>query len=114
MNRSNSIRTVLLCALISASSTFGVVQAAAPAPAPSVSVSYRDLDLSRPEDVGVLYHRLQQAAASVCPSVPKWELTRYPTYQRCVTAALDEAVLQVRSPELLALHRAGSDGHQRG
>jgi UrcA family protein len=78
---------------------------------PSVTVSYRDLDLARVGDVHTLYRRLQQAASDVCMPTPPKELSRYMQWQRCYRTALDSAVLEVRSPELLALYRAsGSSG----
>jgi UrcA family protein len=72
--------------------------------APAITVSYRDLDLSRPADVQALYRRLQHAAASVCMPVSQVELSRYMAWKRCYNSALDSAVLEVRSPELLALY----------
>ena len=43
-------------------------------------------------DAQLLYARLQQAAARVCPAAPPYELARYAAYQRCMNAALTVAV----------------------
>jgi UrcA family protein len=78
----------------------------------AVRVSYRDLNLSTPKDVQTLYRRLENAAASVCMQVPERELSRHLAYSRCYNAALDSAVMEVRSPELLALDRAARNGRE--
>jgi UrcA family protein len=58
-----------------------------------------------------LYRRLRQAASDVCMPASPAQLSRYMQWQRCYHTALDSAVLQVRSPELLALYRSsGSPG----
>jgi UrcA family protein len=58
----------------------------------AVTVSYQDLNLRQSADVRLLYARLQQAAARVCQAVPPYELARYAVYQRCINAALEQAV----------------------
>jgi UrcA family protein len=112
-NRLN-VLTVSLSALLGLAAATGVCTAKADE-APSVTVSYRDLDLARPQDVQKLYKRLKYAAASVCTPVPQQELSRYAKWQRCYNAALDSAVLEVPSPELLALYRSsGAAGAASG
>jgi UrcA family protein len=106
MHQPNRFRTLLLCSLAGLGPSLGAVQTASAADAGSVTVSYRDLNLSRHADVLILYRRLNNAAASVCMPVPHWELVRFAAYQRCVETVLDDAVRQVKSPELLALHRS--------
>jgi UrcA family protein len=110
LNRFNVI-TLTLTSLLG----FGAAMAAADADAapaadaPSVTVSYRDLDLTRSTDVQKLYRRLQHAAASVCSGEPAGEqFARHLAWQHCYNDALDSAVLQVRSPELLAFSHAQS------
>jgi|HubBroStandDraft_1064217.scaffolds.fasta_scaffold1000778_1 UrcA family protein len=71
----------------------------------SVTVHYRDLNLDRPADVARLYHRIAEAAASVCGArdlhvsqlVP-------PVYAPCISAAIARAVAQVDQPALSAYH----------
>jgi UrcA family protein len=105
INRFNVI-TLTLTSLLG----FGAAMAAADAEASTgrdVTVSYKDLDLSRPADVRTLYKRIENAAASACLEAPPTvELARHLAWERCYSAALDSAVMQVRSPELLALHRS--------
>ena len=108
LNRFNVI-TLTLTSLLG----FGAAMAASDAEATeateaqSVTVSYKDLDLSRSTDVQKLYKRLEHAAASVCLAEPAAEqFVRHLAWQHCYNDALDSAVLQVRSPELLALYRS--------
>jgi UrcA family protein len=104
-NRLNVI-TLTLTSLLG----FGAAMAAADADASTgrdVAVSYRDLDLSRPADVKTLYRRIEHAAASACLTAPPAaDLSRHLAWERCYSAAIDSAVMQVRSPELLALYRS--------
>jgi UrcA family protein len=104
-NRFNVI-TLTLTSLLG----FGAAMAAADATASTgrdVTVSYRDLDLARPADVRTLYKRIENAAASACLSAPSTaDLARHLAWERCYSAAIDSAVMQVRSPELLALYRS--------
>lgn len=105
--------SALLACLIGASALSAVTTQAAAA-MPEVVVHYADLDLGRPADVALLYQRLRTAAETVCTPVPSYELARFAAYQRCVGAVLEGAVSQVRSPALLALHRASTAREQRG
>jgi len=104
LNRFNVI-TLTLTSLLG----FGAAMAASDAEASNgrdVTVSYQDLDLSRAKDVRTLYARLEHAAASACLDEPAAaELSRHLAWEHCYSAALDSAVMQVRSPELLALYR---------
>jgi UrcA family protein len=105
-NRPN-VLTFTLSSLLGLAAAIGIGGGAQAAESPSITVSYRDLDLSRPADVQVLYHRLGKAAASVCMVEPaEWDLSRHLAWSRCYYSVLDSAVTEVRSPELLALYRA--------
>ena len=110
INRFNVI-TLTLTSLLG----FGAAMAAADAQAADAqaadaqraTVSYRDLDLSRSTDVQRLYQRLKHAARSVCLDEPSAEqFARHRAWQSCYDNSLDSAVMQVRSPELLALYRS--------
>lgn len=105
INRFNVI-TLTLTSLLG----FGGAMAAADAQAAEaqrVTVSYRDLDLSRSTDVQRLYQRLKHAARSVCLDEPAAEqFVRHRAWQGCYDHSLDSAVMQIRSPELLALYRS--------
>jgi UrcA family protein len=105
-NRPN-VLTFTLSSLLGLAAAIGIGGGAQAAETPSITVSYRDLDLSRPGDVKVLYHRLSQAASRVCMGEPaEWDLSRHLVWSRCYYAVLDSAVTEVRSPELLALYQA--------
>jgi len=103
---------VIILTLTSLLGFGAAVGAANCAQAAEVTVSYRDLNLSTPKDVQTLYRRLEQAASSVCNEVPRNELARYQAYTRCYNAALDAAVAEIRSPELLAVDRAARAGRE--
>src|ERR1700685_1480851 len=105
-NRAN-VLTFTLSSLLGLAAAVGIGGGAQAAESPSIRVSYRDLDLSRPADVQVLYHRLGRAAGRVCMRErAQWYLSRHLPWSRCYYAVLDSAVTEVRSPELLALYRA--------
>lgn len=104
--------TLTLTSLLGLGAAAGAVSCAQAAEAPSVTVSYRDLNLSRPTDVRTLYQRLERASAQVCGDMPSENLAQHLAYTRCYESALESAVLEVRSPELLALDRATHDGRQ--
>lgn len=91
MKRQGSVLVLSLCALSAALAAASSGSAGA-SDLPAVTVSYQDLNLRQSADVRLLYARLQQAAARVCPAVPPYELARYAIYQRCINAALNQAV----------------------
>jgi UrcA family protein len=70
-----------------------------------VRVTFADVNLSNPQGIATLYTRLQRAAAEVCGGAPDIrELERHTAWSKCVRAALDDAVVQVHSMGLAALH----------
>lgn len=76
---------------------------------PSVTVSYRDLDISKPWGLEVLYSRIQSAARGVCSlDQPPRELARAHAARTCYRSAVDNAVNQINRPMLTALHRVKS------
>jgi UrcA family protein len=102
--------TLTLTSLLGFGSAVGAASCAQAGEALAVTVSYQDLNLSSPADVQTLYRRLKRAASTVCTPAQTWELSRRLAYSRCYNAALDSAVMAVRSPELLALDRAARNG----
>ncbi len=92
--------SLALCAIAGSVLPLAVPQVSSAANAPSVAVSYRDLDLSRPADVRVLYLRLQRAAQDVCMAPPTNELARHAAYERCVQVTLSDTVARVNSTAL--------------
>jgi UrcA family protein len=72
----------------------------------AIAVKYSDLDLNRPADVSILYHRIRVAANESCGL---GEITgshlKQPSWELCVASAVEEAVAQVDRPALTAYHR---------
>jgi UrcA family protein len=72
----------------------------------SVVVRFADLDLNQSKDIQILYRRINLAAGVACGTR---ELTGsrlpLPSWQRCVTGAVDSAVLRLDRPALSAYHR---------
>lgn len=104
-----------LCVLAGSTAALVTPQHAAAAVPAGVTVSYRDLQLSRPADVRVLYARLQRAAESVCVAPSPYELQRYAVFERCVQVTVRDAVARINSPGLQStlaeLSRAGNGEH---
>jgi UrcA family protein len=71
------------------------------------TVHYSDLDLSRAADAAALYGRSERAADYVCGSFTTSDLARFARYKRCKTAALDQALADVRAPRV-ADHRTAA------
>jgi hypothetical protein len=59
----------------------------------------------RSSDPQVTYVRLQRAAAQLCGSVDRRDLKLFNAWKRCYESTLDDAVLQMQEPALLAIHR---------
>jgi UrcA family protein len=91
----------LLCA-----TTFVATGASAGEFKESASVSFVVADLQTPTGAQVLYRRIQSVAKRVCREPPMREMTRYYAYRMCVELAVEDAVAQVHSPVLTALHRS--------
>jgi UrcA family protein len=101
--RSAMSRVGVLAACLLAG-TLGVAHAAAPAAdIPSVVVSYGDLDLSSTDGVRTLYKRISLAAQEVCPSVNSMEAKQVAFARHCRKDAIEHAVAQIHSAQLVAL-----------
>lgn len=74
-------------------------------PVPSVVVRYGDLDASTDSGARALYRRLQTAAWLACAN--SGPMTGIESVQ-CRQTALDNAVTDVNSPALTALHTGGN------
>ncbi len=112
MNTRHLFAAATFCALLGAALSSTAADAATADPW-GVSVSYADLDVSRAADARVLYQRLRGAAARVCYEVPSYDLQRSAAYRRCLQAALDQAVLEVHSTALSAIHRRARSAPER-
>ena len=74
----------------------------------STTVPVDDLDLTKPEDIQLLYDRVRRAARVLCEvehSAP-WDIKRFQHERECFEQAVDRAVARTDEPALTALHRA--------
>jgi UrcA family protein len=78
--------------------------------APAVRVSYADLNLSTPQGSQALYARIVSAANEVCRADDIRDLQAMAARNSCRAAAIAQAVREVGSPALAALH-AGQVRH---
>ena len=73
-------------------------------------VHYADLDLSKEEDVSILYKRVSRAARDNCGTdAASWD-GRTSLMKKCVDQTIEDAVNRINKPQLTALHRE----HARG
>ena len=86
---------------------FQLADAASPQDPPAVIVRFADLDLSHSEGVTVLYHRLKEAAKTVCDPQNSRDFDRY---QTCLRSAIGAAVAKIDRPALTAYFRAQFEG----
>lgn len=111
MTRSTVNVSALITATLTALGFIGVANAATPGAEPhSETISYSDLNLGRPADAAQLYARIERAAVDVCRSdlgsyAAAHALSERPgIMRRCVTQAVDNAVVSVSDENLTALH----------
>jgi UrcA family protein len=71
-----------------------------------VVVQYRDLDLSQPKDVALLYQRINSAAGRVCIAVDGKRAQEKQRFNHCKFIAVNNAVVQVAVPALSNFHSA--------
>jgi UrcA family protein len=67
---------------------------------PQLVVQYTDLRLSNSHDVGVLYRRIERAAATVCGSDNAQYLEAKVAAKKCTDQAVAQAVSSINSPML--------------
>jgi len=92
------VAAILATAVVPAS--FAQVASNNDSDAQSITVKYTDLNLATSEGSRVLYHRLVAAARRVCPDTGNAaELRQNRDAQRCITATVQQAVKQVKSPQ---------------
>jgi UrcA family protein len=71
-----------------------------------MTVRFGDLNLSKPHDAEILYHRIRIAAVVVCRAeVESSDVARNRNWIKCLNGATDEAVRRVNRPTLTALHQ---------
>jgi len=71
-----------------------------------VPVHYSDLNVNSSQGAQQLYARLKSAAKTACGSEPDRRLDQRVAFDHCRMDALSEAVSEVNSRTLTALHRA--------
>jgi UrcA family protein len=70
-----------------------------------IRVHYADLDLSKPEDVSILYKRISRAARDNCGTdAGAWD-GRTSLLKKCIGQTIEDAVNRINKPLLTALHR---------
>ena len=104
------VRQILIAGL--AVITLGLASTSTFAASPSsesITVNYAELDLTQPAGAQILYRRIQQAAFEICGGGfigPFGDIRTKAS--PCYKNAVANAVAQVNSPRLSALHRAHS------
>lgn len=75
----------------------------------SATVTYADLNLSSPAGAKTLYGRIRTAARKVCTvnGESPYEFQNLDK-RRCIRSAIDQAVMKVDSPVLVAMHAASN------
>ena len=112
LSREHRRAVAALTAALVASLSLGLVSAARAATptdaVPTITVSYGHLDLGSDEGSSVLYARIVSAARAVCftDSVGIRDLGAYARARACERSAVANAVRDVRSSKLAALHQA--------
>ena len=70
-----------------------------------IRVRYADLDLSKPQDVSILYKRISRAARDNCGTdAAAWD-GRTSLLEKCIGQTIEDAVNRINKPVLTALHR---------
>ncbi len=70
-----------------------------------IRVRYADLDLSKPQDISILYKRISRAARDNCSTdAAAWD-GRTSLLKKCIGQTIEDAVNRINKPPLTALHR---------
>src|SRR5437016_5185338 len=78
----------------------------------SMEVKFVASDLQTLAGIAKLYRRIESVAKRLCHEPPMGEWVRYAAFRQCVEVAIEDAVEQVQSPALTALHH--NKGHGAG
>jgi UrcA family protein len=79
-----------------------------------IRVRYADLDLSKPEDVSILYKRISRAARDNCGADgAAWD-GRTSLMEKCIGQTIEDAVNRINKPLLTALHLERMNRPSRG
>jgi len=109
-SRAIALSKKAVCVAIGAAtcSLLSLTASAAQLEPPQQAVHYGDLDLSKQKDTQLLYRRLRAASEQVC-GIRDRATARVLIRRECAATALNNAVVDVGNPALLALHAAKSD-----
>jgi UrcA family protein len=108
-NARHLARLALLAGLCTAAPLYAGAVAAATS-TKSVTVHFGDLNLRSEAGVQALYSRIQAATRVVCSPEPAGDRLAMLRFKACRNEALSDAVTQVGSPALAALHRTKIGG----
>jgi UrcA family protein len=73
----------------------------------SITVPYSDLNLANAAGANALYQRIRGAARKVCTLDGEvWYGTQSPALRQCIHSAIEQAVMKVNSPVLVAMYKA--------
>ena len=107
--KSPAKRYAITIAALAAMATANLATATPASEAPrSTVVRYGDLDLSRPGDARRLYGRIKRAARTVCDNHISSDIKRLNEYEKCLGKAMTEAVENLQSEQVTAIHRANN------
>lgn len=112
MNTNETARHLARLALLAGLCTAAPLYAGAVAATPtqSVTVHFGDLNLQSDAGIRALYSRIQAATRVVCSPEPAGDRLAMLQFKACRSEALSNAVAQVGSPALAALHRSKVGG----
>jgi len=99
MLQAKTFRRVVSVSLVAGGLAFAGTSHAAD----DVSVTYRSYELTTPEGVQVLYHRLEQRAENHCLANGRIAAER-----ACVRDLVNDLVTKLDNPQLTSLHRSAS------
>jgi UrcA family protein len=105
-NLTRLISTAIFGVLALSSGAMSV--AAEQSDAPQAVVKFGDLNLSNPPGATALYHRIRNAAVTVCRPQDDGSLASMNRVQTCVHKAIADAVSKVDRAELFAVYNAKS------
>lgn len=106
-NRSRALTALAAMGVIAAASLLAPNIASAGQPAadvPHTAVTYSYSDLASDQGTRALYARIKRAARSVCPSYDPLDLIAFSASRECQRQAVANAVRQIGSERLAALH----------
>ena len=99
---------MLVCGIVGAASIGAVSAAAAGEDVPSVTLHYRLDTLDTDSGARVLYRRIVNAAAEVCPQYSSSPHFVSEAVRQCREQSIARAVFKINSPKLVAVYATNS------